>query len=181
METEESVTWHAENVAHVIKRMHHFQKKIERELVALEKESPNNPGGINEKFGVENEALLEAIDRTAHSDKKELKEAEGNIQDYVKKFTTLDNGLRANLNYLVLALEWCSQDTLLIFQSILKDNNGTRTSNTVTSYYLKELTKVALDILNRCEDAYATKGITVPLFDSELLYLKVKGVRKPKG
>jgi hypothetical protein len=180
METEESVTWHAENVAHVIKRMHHFQKKIERELVALEKESPNNPGGINEKFGVENEALLEAIDRTAHSDKKEMEEAEAGFQ-YVKKFTTLDNGLRANLNYMVLALEWCSYDTLLMLQAILKDDSGTRISNTVTSYYLKELTKVALDILERCEDAYASKGTIVPMFDSELLYLKVKGVRKPKG
>lgn len=95
MATEESVTWHAENVAHVIKRMHQLQKKMERELVALEKESPNNPGGINEKFGVENKALLEAIDRTAHFDKNELEEAEANIRDYIKKFTTLDNGLRA--------------------------------------------------------------------------------------
>lgn len=98
MTAEESVTWHAENVAHAIKRMHHLQKKMERELVALEKESPNNPGGITEKFGVENDALLEAIDRIAHSDKKEMEEAEAGFQ-YVKKFTTLDNGLRATIWY----------------------------------------------------------------------------------
>ena len=179
METEESVTWHAENVAHVIKRMHKLQKKMERELVALEKESPNNPGGINEKFGVENKALLDAIDRTVHSDKKELKEAEGRIRDYARKFSTLDNGLRANLNYLVLALEWCSQDTLLMLQAILKDNTGKPASIRATIYYLKELAKVALDILNCCEDVYGSKASIVPMFHSELFYLKLKGVCNP--
>jgi len=178
MTVEESVTWHAENVAHVIKRMHHLQKKMERELVALEKESPNNPGGITEKFGVENDALLEAIDRIAHSDKKEMEEAEAGFQ-YVKKFTTLDNGLRANLNYMVLALEWCSYDTLLMLQAILKDDTGKPASTSATIYYLKELTKVALDILNCCEDVYVSKASIVPMFDSELFYLKLKGVCNP--
>lgn len=178
MTAEESVTWHAENVAHVIKRMHHLQKKMERELVALEKESPNNPGGINKKFGVENEALLEAIDRIAHSDKKEMEEAEAGFQ-YVKKFTTLDNGLRANLNYMILALEWCSYDTLLMLQAILKDETGKSASTSATIYYLKELAKVALDILNCCEDVYVRKASIVPMFDSELFYLKLKGVRNP--
>lgn len=179
MAMEEIVTWHAENVAHIIKHMHHLQKKMERELVALEKESLNSPGGITEKFGIENEALLEAIDRIAHSDKKEMEEVEADISDYVKKFTTLDNGLRANLNYMILALEWCSHDTLLILNSILKDNRGTPASISATSHYLKELTKVALDILNHCEDVYTKKASIVPMFDSELLYLKVKYVRKP--
>ena len=178
MTVEESVTWHAENVAHVIKRMHHLQKKMERELVALEKESPNNPGGINKKFGVENEALLEAIDRIAHSDKKEMEEAEAGFQ-YVKKFTTLDNGLRANLNYMVLALEWCSYDALLMLQAILKDETGKPASTSATIYYLKELTKVALDILNCCEDVYVSKASIVPMFDSELFYSKLKAIRKP--
>lgn len=178
MTAEESVTWHAENVAHVIKRMHQLQKKMERELVALEKESPNNPGGINKKFGVENDALLEAIDRIAHSDKKEMEEAEAGFQ-YVKKFTTLDNGLRANLNYMVLALEWCSYDTLLMLQAILKDDTGKPASTSATIYYLKELVKVALDILNCCEDVYCSKASIVPMFDSELFYLKLKGVRNP--
>jgi hypothetical protein len=175
MTAEESVTWHAENVAHVIKRMHHLQKKMERELVALEKESPNNPGGITEKFGVENDALLEAIDRIAHSDKKEMEEAEAGFQ-YVKKFTTLDNGLRANLNYMILALEWCSYDTLLMLQAILKDETGKPASTSATIYYLKELAKVALDILNHCECVYVRKVSIVPMFDSELLYLKLKGI-----
>lgn len=179
MATEESVTWHAENVAHVIKRMHQLQKKMERGLVALEKESPNNPGGINEKFGVENEALLEAIDRIAHSDKKEMEEVEAGIRDYVKKFSTLDNGLRANLNYMVLALEWCSHDALIMLKSILKDNDGMHASSTTTIYHLKELTKVALDILNCCEDVYGSKASIVPMFDSELFYLKLKGIRNP--
>jgi hypothetical protein len=178
MTVEESVTWHAENVAHVIKRMHHLQKKMERELVALEKESPNNPGGITEKFGVENDALLEAIDRIAHSDKKEMEEAEAGFQ-YVKKFTTLDNGLRANLNYMVLALEWCSYDALLMLQAILKDETGKPASTSATIYYLKELTKVALDILNCCEDVYVSKASIVPMFDSELFYSKLKAIRKP--
>lgn len=178
MTAEESVTWHAENVAHVIKRMHHLQKKMERELVALEKESPNNPGGITEKFGVENDALLEAIDRIAHSDKKEMEEAEAGFQ-YVKKFTTLDNGLRANLNYMILALEWCSYDTLLMLQAILKDETGKPASTSATIYYLKELTKVALDILNCCEDVYVSKASIVPMFDSELFYSKLKAIRKP--
>lgn len=178
MAIEESVTWHAENVAHVIKRMHQLQKKMERELVALEKESPNNPGGITKKFGVENEALLEAIDRIAHSDKKEMEEAEAGFQ-YVKKFTTLDNGLRANLNYMVLALEWCSYDALIMLKSILKDNDGIHVRSTTTIYHLKELTKVALDILNCCEDVYCSKASIVPMFDSELFYLKLKGVRNP--
>lgn len=178
MTAEESVTWHAENVAHVIKRMHHLQKKMERELVALEKESPNNPGGITEKFGVENDALLEAIDRITHSDKKEMEEAEAGFQ-YVKKFTTLDNGLRANLNYMILALEWCSYDTLLMLQAILKDETGKPASTSATIYYLKELTKVALDILNCCEDVYVSKASIVPMFDSELFYLKLKGVCNP--
>ena len=178
MTIEESVTWHAENVAHVIKRIHQLQKKMERELVALEKESPNNPGGINKKFGVENDALLEAIDRIAHSDKKEMEEAEAGFQ-YVKKFTTLDNGLRANLNYMVLALEWCSYDTLLMLQAILKDETGKPASTSATIYYLKELAKVALDILNCCEDVYVSKASIVPMFDSELFYLKLKGVRNP--
>lgn len=178
MTIEESVTWHTENVAHVIKRMHQLQKKMERELVALEKESPNNPGGINKKFGVENDALLEAIDRIAHSDKKEMEEAEAGFQ-YVKKFTTLDNGLRANLNYMVLALEWCSYDTLLMLQAILKDDTGKPASTSATIYYLKELAKVALGILNCCEDVYCSKASIVPMFDSELFYLKLKGVRNP--
>lgn len=178
MAIEESVTWHAENVAHVIKRMHQLQKKMERELVALEEESPNNPGGINKKFGVENEALLEAIDRIAHSDKKEMEEAEAGFQ-YVKKFTTLDNGLRANLNYMILALEWCSYDTLLMLQAILKDETGKPASTSATIYYLKELTKVALDILNCCEDVYVSKASIVPMFDSELFYSKLKAIRKP--
>lgn len=178
MTAEESVTWHAENVAHVIKRMHHLQKKMERELVALEEESPNNPGGITEKFGVENDALLEAIDRIAHSDKKEMEEAEAGFQ-YVKKFTTLDNGLRANLNYMVLALEWCSYDALLMLQAILKDETGKSASTSATIYYLKELAKVALDILNCCEDVYCSKASIVPMFDSELFYLKLKGVCNP--
>ena len=178
MTIEESVTWHAENVAHVIKRIHQLQKKMERELVALEKESPNNPGGINKKFGVENDALLEAIDRIAHSDKKEMEEAEAGFQ-YVKKFTTLDNGLRANLIYMVLALEWCSYDTLLMLQAILKDETGKPASTSATIYYLKELAKVALDILNCCEDVYVSKASIVPMFDSELFYLKLKGVRNP--
>ena len=178
MTIEESVTWHAENVAHVIKRMHQLQKKMERELIALEKESPNNPGGINKKFGVENDALLEAIDRIAHSDKKEMEEAEAGFQ-YVKKFTTLDNGLRANLNYTVLALEWCSYDTLLMLQAILKDDTGKPASTSATIYYLKELAKVALDILNCCEDVYGSKASIVPMFDSELFYLKLKGVCNP--
>jgi hypothetical protein len=180
MAIEESVTWHAENVAHVIKRMHQLQKKMERELVALEKESPNNPGGITKKFGVENDALLEAIDRIAHSDKKEMEEAEAGFQ-YVKKFTTLDNGLRANLNYMVLALEWCSYDTLLMLQAILKDDTGKPASTSATIYYLKELAKVALDILNCCEDVYGSKASIVPMFDSELFYLKLKGVCNPVG
>lgn len=180
MAIEESVTWHAENVAHVIKRMHQLQKKMERELVALEKESPNNPGGITKKFGVENDALLEAIDRIAHSDKKEMEEAEAGFQ-YVKKFTTLDNGLRANLNYMVLALEWCSYDTLLMLQAILKDDTGKPASTSATIYYLKELAKVALDILNYCEDVYGSKASIVPMFDSELFYLKLKGVCNPVG
>lgn len=179
MTIEESVTWHAENVAHVIKRMHQLQKKMERELVALEKESPNNPGGINKKFGVENDALLEAIDRIAHSDKKEMEEVEAGIRDYVKKFSTLDNGLRANLNYMVLALEWCSYDALLMLQAILKDDTGKPASTRATIYYLKELAKVALDILNCCEDVYCSKASLVPMFDSELFYLKLKGVRNP--
>lgn len=178
MAIEESVTWHAENVAHVIKRMHQLQKKMERELVALEKESPNNPGGITEKFGVENDALLGAIDRIAHSDKKEMEEAEAGFQ-YVKKFTTLDNGLRANLNYMILALEWCSYDTLLMLQAILKDETGKPASTSATIYYLKELAKVALDILNCCEDVYCSKASIVPMFDSELFYLKLKDIRKP--
>jgi hypothetical protein len=158
--------------------MHHLQKKMERELVALEKESPNNPGGITEKFGVENDALLEAIDRIAHSDKKEMEEAEAGFQ-YVKKFTTLDNGLRANLNYMVLALEWCSYDALLMLQAILKDETGKPASTSATIYYLKELTKVALDILNCCEDVYVSKASIVPMFDSELFYSKLKAIRKP--
>ena len=108
-----------------------------------------------------------------------MEEVEAGIRDYVKKFSTLDNGLRANLNYMVLALEWCSYDALIMLKSILKDNDGIHASSTTTIYHLKELTKVALDILNCCEDVYGSKASIVPMFDSELFYLKLKGVRNP--
>lgn len=173
------ITWRAENVAFYIKRMHQLQKKVENAILDLDKEAKDTPYGVTDKFGVEDPNLLDAIDQIAHADKKEMEEVEAGIRDYVKKFSTLDNGLRANLNYMVLALEWCSYDALIMLKSILKDNDGIHVRSTTTIYHLKELTKVALDILNCCEDVYCSKASIVPMFDSELFYLKLKGVRNP--
>ena len=47
------ITWHAENVAFYIKRMHQLQKKVENAILDLDKEAKNTaPYGVTDKFGV---------------------------------------------------------------------------------------------------------------------------------
>lgn len=36
------ITWHAENVAFYIKRMHQLQKKVEQSIIELDKEAKGN-------------------------------------------------------------------------------------------------------------------------------------------
>lgn len=102
------ITWHAENVAFCIKRMHQLQKKVENAILDLDKEANGTPYGVTDKFGIENLNLLEAIDRIAHADEEEMRTVSEGYNRYMDKFCTHDkySAQRANLAHVSLALEW---------------------------------------------------------------------------
>lgn len=93
------ITWHAENVAFYIKRMHQLQKKVEQSIIELDKEANGTPYGVTDKFGIENLNLLEAIDRIAHANEEEMRTVSEGYNRYMDKFCTHDkySAQRANL------------------------------------------------------------------------------------
>jgi hypothetical protein len=167
------ITWHAENIAFYIKRMHQLQKKVEAAIIDLDKEATETPYGVTEKFGVEDQNLLEAIDRIAHADEEEMLKASAGLVDYLSKFSTHNrySARRANLAHISLTLEWCSFDALSVLYRILEQRESK--GDATTYYSLKDLEEVTSEILDRCEKAYITSGAPVPTLDSNLR-LKLK-------
>lgn len=156
------ITWHAENVAFYIKRMHQLQKKVEAAIIDLDKESTETPYGVTEKFGVEDQNLLEAIDRIAHADEEETRVVAEDCNGHLGKFRTHDrySARRANLAYISLALEWYLADALDVFQRVLKEHADK--GNATTYYRLTDLEEATLEILKCCETAYITSCTPVP-------------------
>lgn len=156
------VTWHAENVAFYIKRMHQLQKKVENAILDLDKEANGTPYGVTDKFGIENLNLLEAIDRIAHADEEEMRTVSEGCNRYMDKFCTHDkySAQRANLAHVSLALEWCVRDALDILSCILEEHPDK--GDATTYYRLTDLEEAALEILDRCEMAYITSCSPAP-------------------
>lgn len=157
------VTWHAENVAFYIKRMHQLQKKVEQSILDLDKEARGTtPYGVTDKFGVEDLNLLEAIDRIAHADEEEMLTASEDYNGYMDKFRTHDrySARRANLAHISLALEWNLADALDVLRCILEERSD---KGEATTYYrLTDLEEATLEILDCCEMAYITSCSPVP-------------------
>lgn len=156
------ITWHAENVAFYIKRMHQLQKKVENAILDLDKEATETPYGVTGKFGVEDPNLLDAIDQIAHADEEEMRALAEGCNGYMDKFRTHDkySARRANLASVSLALEWYSADTLSVLYRTLKEHADK--GDSTTYYRLKDLEEAALEILDRCEKAYITSCSPVP-------------------
>lgn len=162
------ITWHAENVAFYIKRMHQLQKKVENAILDLDKEAKDTPYGVTDKFGVEDPNLLEAIDRTAHATEEETLKYVADIMARLNKFHTHNrySAQRANLTHVSLTLDWYSTIALSVLYCILeqREKNG----DTTTYYSLKDLEEVMLEILDRCEKAYITSWAPAPVLTPEL-------------
>lgn len=156
------ITWHAENVAFYIKRMHQLQKKVENTILDLDKEAKGTPYGVTGKFGVEDLNLLEAIDRIAHADEEEMRIASENYNGYLNKFHTHDkySAHRANLTHISLALEWYVRDALDVLYCILEESSDK--GDATTYYRLTDLEEAAQEILDCCEMAYITSCSPVP-------------------
>lgn len=156
------VTWHAENVDFYIKRMHQLQKKVENTILDLDKEAKGTPYGVTNKFGVEDQNLLEAIDRIAHADEEEMRTASEDYNGYLNKFCTHDkySARRANLTHISLALEWYGRDALDVLICILAERSDK--GDATTYYRLTDLEEAALEILDCCEMAYITSCSPVP-------------------
>ena len=157
------ITWHAENVAFYIKRMHQLHKKVENAILDLDKEAKGTPYGVTNKFGVEDQNLLEAIDRIAHADEEEMRTASENYNGYLGKFLTHDkySARRANLAHISLALEWYVGDTLDVLRCTLEESLDK--GDATTYYRLKDLEEAAQEILDCCEMAYITSCSPVPM------------------
>ena len=156
------ITWHAENVAFYIKRMHQLQKKVEAAIIDLDKEATGTPYGVTEKFGVEDPNLLDAINQIAHANNEETLSAAADHLAHLDKFRTHNrySARRANLAHISLALDWYSIDALSVLYCILEQREKKGDANTY--YSLKDLEEVMLEILDRCEKAYITSGAPVP-------------------
>lgn len=157
------ITWHAENVAFYIKRMHQLQKKVEQSIIDLDKEAKGTtPYGVTDKFGVADPNLLEAIDRIAHADEEEMRTASEGCNGYMDKFCTHNrySAQRANLAHISLALEWCVRDAVDVLYCALKEHPDK--GDATTYYRLTNLEEATLEILNCCEKAYITSCSPVP-------------------
>ena len=158
------ITWHAENVAFYIKRMHNLQKKVENAILDLDKEAKNTaPYGVTDKFGVEDPNLLEAIDKIAHANEEEMQTVKENYNGYMDKFRTHNrhSARRANLASVSLALEWYSADALSVLYHTLEEHADK--GDATTYYRLTDLEEATLEILDRCEKAYITSCSPVPV------------------
>lgn len=157
------ITWHAENVAFYIKRMHQLQKKVEQSIIELDKEAKGTtPYGVTDKFGVEDPNLLEAIDRIAHANEEEMRTASENYNGYMDKFRTHDkySARRANLTHISLALEWYVRDALDVLYCVLEEASDK--GDATTYYRLTDLEEATQEILDCCEMAYITSCSPVP-------------------
>lgn len=162
------ITWHAENVAFYIKRMHQLQKKVENAILDLNKEAKDTPYGVTDKFGVEDPNLLDAIDQIAHADNEETLSVAADHLAHLDKFRTHNrySARRANLANISLALDWYSLDALVVLYCLLDEHEEKGDS---TIYYrLKDLEEVTLEILDHCEKAYITSEAPVPTLAPDL-------------
>lgn len=163
------ITWHAENVAFYIKRMHQLQKKVENAILDLDKEAENTaPYGVTNKFGVEDPNLLEVIDQISHANEEETLSIAADHMARLNKFHTHDrySAQRANLTHISLTLDWYSTIALSVLYCILEQRE--KKGDATTYYSLKDLEEVMLEILDRCEKAYITSWAPAPVLTPEL-------------
>lgn len=162
------ITWHAENVAFYIKRMHQLQKKVENAIIDLDKEAKDTPYGVTDKFGVEDPNLLEVIDQIAHANNRETLSVAADHMARLSKFSTHNSysARRANLAHISLALNWYSTDALSVLYCILEQRE--KKGDATTYYSLKDLEEATLEILDRCEKAYITSWAPVPALGADL-------------